>query len=170
PLPSSSRHAVAYASMSLLCMYANDVDGAIAWGNRAAEVARTFGDDVTLVDGLITVGTVEGHRDGPAACETLAEALDLAKAGGFTNLVLRALNNLAEVAVEHRSHELAARYLDEALEICAEPDLDLWRVNLLSIKARNELNAGHWTEAADVGAFLAGDLHDSPRPCFEGRL
>src|SRR5262249_16037959 len=139
PLPPSSRDAVAYASMAFLCMYANDVDGAIAWGNRSVDVARTFGDDATLVDALVTVATVEGHGDGPARTRTLEEALERARAGRLTNLVLRALNNLAEVAVDHRSHTLAARYLDEALEVCAEPDLDLWRVNLLSVKARNEL-------------------------------
>jgi DNA-binding CsgD family transcriptional regulator/tetratricopeptide (TPR) repeat protein len=170
PLPPSRRHAVAYASMALLGMYANDVDGAITWGNRAMEFARRFGDNATFVDALITVGTVECLNDRPSGTRTLEEALELARAGAITNLVLRALNNLAEVAVGHRSHRLAARYLDEALEVCAEPDLDLWRVNLLCIKARNELNAGRWSEAAELGTFLAGDLHDSPRPRFEGRL
>jgi hypothetical protein len=44
---------------------------------------------------------------------------------------------------------------------CAEYDLDLWMLSILALKARSQLNQGHFETAAEVASQLADDRHDS---------
>ena len=46
--PPSKAKAMAYSNMSQLKMFAEEIDGCIAWGNRAIEMAREIGDDEIL--------------------------------------------------------------------------------------------------------------------------
>ena len=70
----------------------------------------------------------------------------------------------------HRAGDLAERYLEAGLEHCAVPDLDLWRLSILSIKVRNELNRGRWDAAAELATALADDHHESGEPRLAGLL
>ena len=160
----------ACAAMALLGFMDDANDEAIEWGGRAIELARRFGDDATLVHAMICAGSAEFARDGPASASTLEQGLRLARTDALDPEIPRALTHLGYAAVLHRSHALAQRYLEEGLEHCAEHDLDLWRLSLLALKARSELNQGRWPEAAAIALALSDDLHDSPAPRYEGLL
>ncbi|MDX6496482.1 MAG: hypothetical protein QOE17_2468, partial [Gaiellales bacterium] len=160
----------ACGAMALLCLNLNDLDGAIEWGTRGAESARVFGADAVMVDAMISAGLGEALRDGPGSTATQEEALSLARAKALDAEIPRALNGLAYPAVLHRSHELANRYLEEGIEHCAEHDLDLWRLSMLGLKARSQLNQGHWSAAAEIAGQLMDDEHDSPTPRLEALL
>src|SRR5262249_49155335 len=157
---------VACGAMALLALNQGDLDAAIVWGNRSVELARAFDDDWTEVESMISVGAAEIFRDGVDARKTLEDALELARANDLVTAEARVLNDLAFAGVEFRDYDLASRSLDAGLALCAELDLDLWRLSMLAAKARAELNRGRWTEAAEVASFLASDLHDSPGPKF----
>ena len=62
------------------------------------------------------------------------------------------MHNLALGALAHDSHEAAARWLEAGLAYCDEHELDLWRLALLSLRVRFELDEGRWTEAASTAA------------------
>jgi DNA-binding CsgD family transcriptional regulator len=160
----------AYSAMAHYCLTQDDLNGAIAWGSRATEIARQFADEGMLVDTLTTVGAAELMRDGPVATGTLDQALTVAGHPGLEGHIPNVLNDLAYGAVVHRATDLAERYLEAGLEHCAGPDLDLWRLSILSIKVRYELNRGRWDAAADLATLLADDLHDSGTPRLEGLL
>jgi tetratricopeptide (TPR) repeat protein len=172
PFGDSRELAAACGAMALLSLNGDDHDVTIEWGTRAAELARGWGDDSVMVDAMISAGTAQFLRDGPAAASVsmLEEALSLARSRSLDAEIPRARNDLAFPAVLYRWHELADRHIEEGLEFCAQHDLDLWRLSMLALKARSQLNQGHWAVAADVAALLADDLHDSPAPRFEGLL
>ena len=118
---------------------------------------------------MISVGTTELERRGPQARGTLEAALDLARREAPTQIP-RALNNLALFAVAHRSHELAEQYIEAGLAYCAELELDLWRLSILSGRVRSELDRGLWSAAAETARILADDPFDSPGPKLAGLL
>jgi len=157
----------AYASMALLGLYDGIFDACIDWGQRGAAIAAAAGDGETLVDAMTSAGSAEFFRDG-AASGTLAQALSEARSRQLVSGIPRALHNLAAGAVEHNVHDLANRSIEEGLAHCADHDLDMWTLALLGLKARSQLNQGHFEVAAEVGSQLADDLHDSPAPRFEG--
>jgi DNA-binding CsgD family transcriptional regulator/tetratricopeptide (TPR) repeat protein len=167
--PSRERSA-AHSAVALLGLYDDDLDQAIEHGTRAAQLARTAGDDHILVDALICGGTGMILRDGPAGAGMLEDALAFARDRSLEADIPHALNNLASTATLHRSHEMAERYVEQALDHCLEADLDLWRLSVLATKTRLDLNRGRWTAATDVAEVLVNDPRGSPGPMFTARL
>ena len=165
--PPSPELAEAYNALAIVYLNKGDHEQTIEWGRRAAELAERFGDHATQADALISVGSTELEQAGLQARGTLEAALDLARREAPSQIP-RALNNLALMAVLHRSHELAEQYIEAGLAHYAELDLDLWRLSILSGRARSELDRGLWTAAAETARVLADDPFDSPGPKLEG--
>jgi tetratricopeptide (TPR) repeat protein len=170
PLPPGRELGSALAAMALLYLSIDQLDGAIEWGRKAAVIAAEFDDSETAVEVAITVGTAEFWRKGPARSRGLEQALELARSEGVEVDVPRALNNLAWAAVAHRAHPMADRWIGEGLAYSEGHDLDLWRLSILSARARSELNQGRWTDAIETAELLIADLRDSPSPRAEGML
>ena len=169
-LPPGPELAAAYGALALVHLSDGDNDDAIVAGRKACELAEQLGERDALADASITLGAAEVLRDGPDALPALERALELARASGRPELVARALTHMSYTALRHLSFELAERSLDEGLEICADADLDLWRLSLLEIRARWLLDRGDWTEAATTAALLIDEPRDSPSPHVTGRL
>jgi DNA-binding CsgD family transcriptional regulator len=169
--PELRENAGALAALALLHVYEDDLDAAITVGRRAVASATSFGDTEASVDAAITVGVAEGLRDGfDGGAPTLEDALATARARAIAAQVPRALNDLAYVAVEHRAHAQAERWMDEALAYMEGHDLDLWRLSTLSLRIWSELNQGRWAEAADTADLLIADPIDSPGARAEALL
>jgi DNA-binding CsgD family transcriptional regulator/tetratricopeptide (TPR) repeat protein len=169
PKSPSLELAEAYNALAVVYLNMGDRAQTIEWGRRAADLAARLGDHATEAEALISVGMTELEQDGMEARGTLEAALDLARRRAPAQIP-RALNNFAFAAVTHRSHDLAQRHIDAGLEHCAELDLDLWRLSILSVRARSELDRGLWTEAAETAHLLADDPLDSPGPKLAGLL
>ena len=168
PLGEPRALGLAYDAKALLALYGNDLDGAVEWGYRSADLARAAGDDETAVDAMISAGTAELLRDGPEAVRTLKEALAAARRLGLTEAVARACNDIAFPAAYHHAFELADEHIELGLAHCEKYDLDLWTLSLLGLQARTHLNQGRFDPAGEVAARLADDLHDSPTPRLVG--
>jgi len=162
PLSPGPELPAAYGAMAVVQLHKDDLEETIVWGTRAAELARSDGEDAILVDALTSAGYAEVMRDGPAASGTLEAALVLARRLDVG--VARVLNNLAYGAVLHRAHGLTERFCREGLEYCADRDLDLWRLSLLGAVIRSRVDQGRWAEALDAAQILVEDPRASPEP------
>src|SRR5436309_4953298 len=80
------------------------------------------------------------------------------------------MHNLALGAGTHAAHELSARWLDAGLAYCDELELDLWRLALLSLRVRFELDQGRWTDAAATASLIVAETRDSPQPRLQAEL
>jgi DNA-binding CsgD family transcriptional regulator/tetratricopeptide (TPR) repeat protein len=167
PLGPSSQLAAVYDSRALLALYESDFEAAAEWGGRAVECA---GDALTLANALISTGAAELMRDGPDATGTLLRGLEVAREHGLEQEIARARFDLGYGGVIHRDHALADAHIDAGLEHSARYDLDLWTLATLGLKARSQLNQGHFDEASDVAIRLIDDLRDSPAPRFQALL
>jgi DNA-binding CsgD family transcriptional regulator/tetratricopeptide (TPR) repeat protein len=169
-LPDSRELGEAASAMALLSSYRGDDDAVFEWASRAAELAARFDDPVTLVEASIRIGTAELFRDGVRACDGLERAIELARRHELPALVVNAMHNLALGAIVHGSRELATQWLEEGLTVCDELELDLWRLALLSLRVRFELDQGRWTDAAETATVIVAETRDSPEPLFQARL
>jgi DNA-binding CsgD family transcriptional regulator len=167
--PDGAVLAEASNAMALLSAYRGDAAAVDAWGGQAVELATQSGDVETRIDALITRTTAELFGDA-GADEGLDRSLALARQHGAPNLVARAMHNLALGALVHDSHEAAAQWLDAGLAYCDAHALDLWRLALLSLRVRFELDIGRWTDAASTAQVIVAETRDSPEPGLQARL
>jgi DNA-binding CsgD family transcriptional regulator/tetratricopeptide (TPR) repeat protein len=146
--PAGRELALAYDNLATNCKDAMRPEEAIAWGERALELAERLGDTEISVHALATIGWSE------ADYEKLERSLERARRMGLGEQVARTLMLLAAAAVENRRHSLASRYVEEGIAYCSERGLELFRLYLLAYRARLELQQGRWSEAADSAASV----------------
>jgi DNA-binding CsgD family transcriptional regulator/tetratricopeptide (TPR) repeat protein len=163
-LPPGHELAMAYGNLSQRRMVLEDVEGAVAWGDRALELARRLDDTEALVYALTNVGAAEFQAGSDEGRMKQERALTLAQMHGLEDYAGRAFHNVARCAVRQRRFDLADAYLEPGLEYCRERGLDTWRLYLLASRARLELYRGRWDHAADAAAVVLRDPRSAPHP------
>jgi len=158
------------AFRAVMSWLGGDPDAAVGLAWSARELALRMGDRRTAVNSLVTVGSVELGRDPSRGRELLEQAVEEGRAAGYSEQVARALNNLGAHGATAPDPELADLYLPRALEYCLANSEDLWRINVLAVAARNALDRGRWTEAADFAEQLLQDPRESPWPHHEALI
>src|SRR5262249_19342964 len=129
-----------------------------------------FGDVTKGVETTITMATVVAFFDWERGSKEIEQALDLARASGQPHLIAHALHDLALTAAANERPDDTHRWLDPGLTYCDEFELDLWRLALLSIRVRHELDTGRWTEATETAAVIAAEIRDSPEPLMFAKI
>jgi DNA-binding NarL/FixJ family response regulator len=160
--------AMAYANLAAIRMNVEDAPGTAKWAGRAIELAERLDEAVPLVHALNSLGTMEFLLHGPEHREKVERSLELARDSRLEVHVLRGYGNMAWAAVHHHAHDLAEHYHAEGLAIAAEPDYDLWRLNLLATRSLLELEQGRWDEAAESATLAMSDPRSSPLPRILG--
>jgi DNA-binding CsgD family transcriptional regulator/tetratricopeptide (TPR) repeat protein len=160
-IPPGRALAMAYATVALLCLNADDAEETRAWGERAIELAQRLGDTEVLVHALNSLGTIEFLSGSPGGEKKLARSLRLAQEAGLEEQVARGLNNLAWAAIRLRKYGLAGRYLETGLEYYAQRDLVLWPPYLLALRARAQLEQGRWADASETAGLVVADTRAS---------
>lgn len=156
-LPPSAALAAAYATLASHRKDADETAEAVHWGVRALDLARNLGDDATCTHAVNTIGTAEAYAGVPGGVEKLERSLDQALRAGLVDHAGRAYIHLVWVAVRRREYAIADRHLDPGLAYVTERGLDLWRLYLIAMQARIELDRGRWDEAAEAATLV---LHE----------
>jgi DNA-binding CsgD family transcriptional regulator/tetratricopeptide (TPR) repeat protein len=151
--PPTRELAIAYGTLSSVSMNKEDVEGTLAWGSRALDLAQRFDDVETVVYVLNSIGTMESLRGVPDGFEKLERSRALAQEAGLEDHVGRALIHLGWVIARTRRYDLLDQ-IDAGVEYCSEHGLDLWWLYLLAYRARTDLDRGRWEEAADAASFV----------------
>jgi DNA-binding CsgD family transcriptional regulator/tetratricopeptide (TPR) repeat protein len=170
------------AGRELACVYAarawlsggarghEEIETCLELADTAIRLAERHDDHETALDALVTRGTAELRRDVAAGRATLERAAALGRQRGIVEQVARALNNIGGFGAQQHDHEVANSYLAAALEYCTDHDLDLWRINVLALMARSQLDQARWSDAAQSATLLLQDPRDSPWPHHEALL
>jgi DNA-binding CsgD family transcriptional regulator/tetratricopeptide (TPR) repeat protein/GTPase SAR1 family protein len=155
-LPVSSEKAMAFSNMSQLKMLESNLDEAIAWGNKAIEMAEKLGDTEILSHALNNVGTAlmfdeqtfgEGYQH-------LANSLTLALQNEYHEHAARAYTNLGScLSITHQFDD-ALKRLNDGIAYCEERNLDSWTYYQLSWKALTYLKTGYWSLAESIAQKL----------------
>ncbi len=156
-LPAGHELAMSYANVSQRRMVVQEEKEAVAWGNRALELARALGDTETEAYALSNIAAAEFRSDSDAGRLKLEAALELAQRHGHEEHAALTFNRLVMFPVRHRRFDIAQVHLDAGLAYCTERGLDTFRLYLLGCRARMELDLGQWEQAADSAALVLRD-------------
>lgn len=147
-LPPDRDLAKAYANLSEIAAMGEDPEPALAWGQRALELAHKFDDRETASHAEVCMGAVEAHRGDPAGATKLERTLEAAIEAGLEAVAAHAFESLVSAAVRARNFVTVDRYLTPGVEYCSERDLGTWRQSLVALGARADLDRGRWNNAA----------------------
>jgi ATP/maltotriose-dependent transcriptional regulator MalT len=156
-LPATRELAMAYANLSQRRMVVEDLEEAVAWGERALELARALDDKDVFVYALTNIGAAEFDAGRAVGRVKLEHALTVAQRHHLEDGAGRAIALLVLAAVRQRAFELARAHLEAGLEYCADRGQDTWRLYLLAHRARLELYLGRWDEAGESAASVLRD-------------
>jgi DNA-binding CsgD family transcriptional regulator len=155
--------AMAYCTLSVLDLYARDLDGAVAWAGRALEIARRLDDSALVVRAVANIEQAGVLRDPTGAPERLASSLALARDAGLEDVAASAFCVLASGGVRARAHSRAETDIAAGIEYCSEHDLDGYRPFLIARRAELELQDGRWGAAADSAALVLAGVEPERR-------
>jgi len=148
-LGESGELARAYSANSQLAMLAQDVEGAIEWGERALALAVRLGDERTRAHALVNIGSAQVQVD-PDDISLLLEASDVADAVGDREEAARALANVGYTSLCWVRPEQAHRYTLEALAYAEEHEVHHLASYLTTTLAWLREREGEWEEAERI--------------------
>ena len=155
-LPPSRELAWAYANLAFCCLCAAGWEEALSWGELGRELAERLGETEIALHALATVGCLDFGQ--------LEQALERARRASLSGLVGHIFTMLAIVAVENHDQAAASRHVPAGVAYCSERGLELSLLYLLAYRARFELDAGRWSEAADSAASVLRIPRTSTKP------
>jgi DNA-binding CsgD family transcriptional regulator/tetratricopeptide (TPR) repeat protein len=158
--PPGRELAWAYANLAINCLSAARWEEAVAWGERAAELARRVDVPEAELHALATIGACTDFH-------LLEQAVERAMRAGLSDQAGQLFVLLVIIAVEQRRQPEAMRHLEAGLAYCSDRGLEQFRSYLLAFRARLELDQGRWSEAADSAAAVLRVPLTSTRPRIE---
>jgi DNA-binding CsgD family transcriptional regulator len=144
PLPPGPELAMAYSNFAQLRMLDHDLDGTLLWGNRAIALAEELRETETLVHALTNVGSARRYAGDDQGVEELTRSLQLALEHGLLDHAVRALNNLAWMAMLVMRLDEADRRFATGLAFAIEHELDTYHWFLLAGRATLRVRQGDW--------------------------
>jgi DNA-binding CsgD family transcriptional regulator/tetratricopeptide (TPR) repeat protein len=145
-VPPGPELAMAYSATSQLHMIAEDCLAAVHWGERALQLAERLGLIDVVAHSLTSIGGAECLMGDPGGRLKLERGLALAREHGMHEHVMRAYIYLVQQSLGDRDYAGAMVRLEEGLAYAATHDLPPY---LLVLRARANLERGHWQAALD---------------------
>jgi len=149
-LPPGRELAQAYHARASLFMLNRDYADAIAWGEKAIELAERFNDRKTLSGAYNAVGSAWLFSDFERGREYLEKSLEIARDDGSEWDVARAYSNLGSGSGEVYRFVDAERYLTEGIAYTIARDYDSFCFYMLIWQALTYLHLGRWHEAGSL--------------------
>ena len=160
--PEQREHAYVFHTQALQLILDGDIDACLEHAGRALEVGERFGDAGIAGQARVTIGSATARRDLDQGLRLLESAVEHARQNGEHEVAARGLNALVFRPMPWNRHDLVERYLAEAIEYCTEHTQDLWRINVLAVAARWDLDRGRWDDAARHAGAVLDDPRESP--------
>jgi len=155
PLPHSAQLALAYNARARLASNRGLDQEAVAFAQRALEMAREFGDSSTEALALNYIGSALLIAGDLSGYEPLERSLALALERDLQECAARGYSNLVFCAALGHDMARAQRYLREGLAYCEQCGLDGNAAFLRTCGARLALDRGDWDEAARIAIELS---------------
>jgi DNA-binding CsgD family transcriptional regulator len=166
PLGASKELAMAFSNLAQLAMLASHDEQAVAWSERAIDLARRLGNDEILAHALNNFGAARLNEVGDAGWLDLEQSLELSQRCHLQEHVARAHTNLATFAIANRDYGAGRPHLMAGLAFCAEYELYMAADYMRAFRARMNFELGAWTKAIEE----AEDLLRQPRMSVAARI
>ena len=128
------------------------------WAERALQLAEDLGGTETALEAR----SILAFRDG--RLEAMDQVLEDAQRANLVEQVGATYIWFARNALDVRRYDVAADRLARGLDYCSDHGLELFRLYLLSFRARLYLAQGRWAQAADTADMVLGIPRTSIHP------
>lgn len=145
PLGETRELALACCVLGHIAMIDQRPDDVTQWSQRALELGTRLDDAEVVAYALNDLGTSELLGARSSGRKKLERSLGVARAGGFSEHIDRAIINLAETSLHNRELQRAEDCLRELEDFNAASQIEL--CNLGGLWAELNLNGGRWDEA-----------------------
>lgn len=156
PPPPGAELAMAYSMRSQLHMLHGRYTEAIAWGERALDLAGQLGNSEIRAHALNNVGTALLFSGDASGSVQMEESLAIALADGHHEHAARVYTNYSEYAVVFKDFALAERLLAEGIPFDTRHDLDAWTHYLVGWLAQLRMDQGRLHEAETIAREVLG--------------
>ena len=146
--------ALALSNESQLCLLAHRPAESIAYGERAAALAREVGDAAITSHALTNIGISRWHLGDPAGQPTVEKALRVALEAGEVEDACRAYINLAWSLLDWCRLDEAERYLTVGMKLAEDSEFFGYLSYMQVERARLEFARGSWEEAVRTASAL----------------
>ena len=150
--------AMAYSTQAQLDMLGSRQESAVAWAERALDIADRLSDAEALSHALTNIGSARLISGRPEGRADLERAFQVAREAGLDDDAARAAANLATASVEMRDYRHAGADLDRALAFVQDRELAGYAQHLLGHRARMRLDLGDWSGAEQDAELALGQL------------
>jgi DNA-binding CsgD family transcriptional regulator/tetratricopeptide (TPR) repeat protein len=161
-LPPGRELAMAYANLSQRRMVVEDIDRAVAWGDRALALAEDLDDREVVAYTLTNIGGAKLRARRSDAHQVLARAREIAVEEGLVDYVGRVHSMMVIEGTRQRDYPLVDAHLGVGLDYCVEHGLETWRSYLVAQRARGELDRGLWDAAGESALEVLRDPSSAP--------
>src|SRR5882757_1296041 len=173
-VPPGPELAWAYSHQSQLDMLASRMGSAIAWGERALELATRLQQKEIIIHALGNIGSARVD-DGGSGFAELEQSFELAVAGNYHDHVERASCNLTCSYYWRRDYPAALDYIDRGVAYAAALELTHWEGYLRGWRTMIRLDQGDWTAAEEEALEIcrrtyAADVYRFPALITLARL
>jgi DNA-binding CsgD family transcriptional regulator/tetratricopeptide (TPR) repeat protein len=155
-------HAYIFHAQALEARGRDDVESCLDYARRAEEIGERFGDERIAGHARVTVASTVAQSDFAHGLGLLEEAVESARQQREHEVAARGLNALVFRATQWHRHDLAERYIADAIEYCTEHTQDLWRINVQAVAARWALDRARWDDAVRHAVSVIDDPRESP--------
>jgi len=173
-VPPGPELAWAYSHQSQLDMLASRMGSAIAWGERALELATQLQQQEIIIHALGNIGSAMVD-DGGSGFAELEQSFELAVAGKYHDHVERASCNLTCSYYWRRDYPAALDYIDRGVAYAAALELTHWEGYLRGWRSMIRLDQGDWAAAEEEALEIcrrtyAADVYRFPALITLARL
>jgi DNA-binding CsgD family transcriptional regulator len=149
-VPPCSEQAWACSVRSQMHMLNNATDDAVAWGEKALQLATELNVPEVRIHSLNNIGTALLLAGRAGGLERMEESLSEALAGGFHEQAARVYTNVAYYGERFRDFAVAEKYALAGLEFDRRHDLDSWTHYLEGSYALLQMHQGKFAEAEAI--------------------
>lgn len=153
-LPPSPQFANALRVQAHLRMLDRDKAIAVRLGKHAIDLARRFGDNVTIAATENVIGSALLVSGDDKGLSHLQRSVDLAREAGLDSHVGIGLVNIGSCYGEQYRFAEAEHYLTEGIAYTAERDLDYTNHYMHAWLAITRLYQGRWAEAGEIAGWV----------------
>lgn len=154
-LPDSIELALAYSNRSQLYMLKSENAQAIAYGEKALELAKSLQSYGVMSHALNNMGTAQWASGDKQGLSNLIKSLQLAEEHQLEEHVARAYTNITSLSVRNCQYEIALPHFDAGLAYCERQSLASWDIYMRGWLARCYFEQGQWQDAqAEVVKIL----------------
>jgi DNA-binding CsgD family transcriptional regulator/tetratricopeptide (TPR) repeat protein len=151
-LPPSTELAQAYKTQCFIRMMYRDCEEAVAWGEKAAQLAERFGDADILARAYNYAGCAMLVMDYERGRALMEKSLAIGQEANLPFALAGTLGNLGWMLVEVYRFADAERYLTEGIAYASEHDDDYHLLQMLTWQASARFYQGRWAEAIEIAS------------------